>query len=87
MAITRESGTEIQKTDKPGVPTIPEQTRPGPVYTPAADIFENDDSITVLADMPGVRAEDLKIDLHESVLTLTGHVSKPEKPGESDVLR
>ena len=87
MAIARESGTEIQKTDKPGVPTIPEQTRPGPVYTPAADIFENDNSITVLADMPGVRAEDLKIDLHESVLTLTGHVSKPEKPGESDVLR
>jgi len=87
MAIARESGTEIQKTDKPGVPTIPEQTRPGPVYTPAADIFENDNSITVLADMPGVRAEDLKIDLHESVLTLTGHVGKPEKPGESDVLR
>jgi HSP20 family molecular chaperone IbpA len=87
MAMARESGTEIQKTDKPGVPTIPEQTRPGPVYTPAADIFENDDSITVLADMPGVKAEDLKIDLHESVLTLTGHVSKPEKSGESDVLR
>ena len=57
------------------------------VYTPAADIFENDNSITVLADMPGVRAEDLKIDLHESVLTLTGHVTAPEKPGESDVLR
>ena len=87
MAMTRESGTEIQKTEKPGVPTIPEQTRPGPVYTPAADIFENDNSITVLADMPGVRAEDLKIDLHESVLTLTGRVSTPEKPGESDVLR
>jgi HSP20 family protein len=85
--MARESGSEIQKADKPGVPTLPEQTRSGPVYTPAADIFENDNSITVLADMPGVRAEDLKIDLHESVLTLTGHVTAPEKPGESDVLR
>ena len=85
--MARESGGEIQKADKPGVPTLPEQTRSGPVYTPAADIFENDNSITVLADMPGVRAEDLKIDLHESVLTLTGHVTAPEKQGESDVLR
>jgi HSP20 family molecular chaperone IbpA len=85
--MARDSGTEIQKADKPGVPTIPEQTRPGPVYTPAADIFENGNSITILADMPGVKAEDLKIDLRESVLTLTGHVSAQEKPGESDVLR
>lgn len=85
--MARESGSEIQKADKPGVPALPEQTRSGPVYTPAADIFENDNSITVLADMPGVRAEDLKIDLHESVLTLTGPVTAPEKPSESDVLR
>jgi HSP20 family protein len=85
--MARESGSEIQKADKPGVPALPEQTRSGPVYTPAADIFENGNSITVLADMPGVRAEDLKIDLRESVLTLTGPVSAPEKPGESDVLR
>src|ERR1041385_8211913 len=87
MAMARESGTEIQKTDKPGVPTIPEQTRPGPGYTPAADIFENDDSITVLADMPGVKAQDLKIDLRESVLTLTGRVTPPDGAKDSDVLR
>jgi HSP20 family molecular chaperone IbpA len=85
--MAREGSTEIQKTEKSSAPAIPEQTRPGPVYTPAADIFENGGSITVLADMPGVKAEDLKIDLRESVLTLTGPVSAPEKPGESDVLR
>ena len=85
--MARENATEIQKAEKPGMPPVPEQTRSGPVYTPAADIFENGDSITVLADMPGVKAEDLKIDLRESVLTLTGHVSTPEKSGESDVLR
>jgi HSP20 family molecular chaperone IbpA len=64
-----------------------EQTRPGPVYSPATDIFENAHSITVLADMPGVKAEDLQIDLRESVLTLTGRVTAPEKPSESVVLR
>ena len=85
--MAKETRTEIQKTDKAGVPTVPEQTRPGPVYSPAVDIFENDNSITVLADMPGVKAQDLKIDLRESVLTLTGRVTSPESPKESDVLR
>ena len=85
--MAKETKTEIQKTEKAGVPTGPEQTRPGPVYSPAVDIFENDSSITVLADMPGVKAQDLKIDLRESVLTLTGRVTSPESPKESDVLR
>ena len=79
--------TEIQKPEKAGVPAIAEQTRPGPVFSPAVDIFENDNSITVLADMPGVKAQDLRIDLRESVLTLTARVTVPESPNESDVLR
>ena len=85
--MAREGRGEIQKAEKAGVPAVPEQTRPGPVYTPATDIFENDNSITVLADMPGVKAEDLKIDLRESVLTLTGRVTAPESAKEADVLR
>ena len=65
----------------------PEQTYTGPVYTPAVDIFESDDRISLLADMPGVKAEDLKIDLRENVLTLSGHVASPEAASEAPVLR
>lgn len=65
----------------------PEQMRSGTVYLPAFDIFETDSSITVLADMPGVKAKDLKVDLRESVLTLTGLVTPPESVGETNVLR
>lgn len=82
-----EARTEIQKAEKAGLPVVPEQTRTGPVYSPAVDIFENDNSITVLADMPGVKAQDLKIDLRESVLTLTGRVTSVESANEVDVLR
>lgn len=85
--MAREARTEIQRAEKAGVPAVPEQTRPGPIYTPATDIFENDNSITILADMPGVKAPDLKIDLRESVLTLAGRVTAPESAKESDVLR
>ena len=85
--MARESRADIQKTEKAGATTVPEQTRPGPVYSPSVDIFENDSAITVLADMPGVKAEDLQIDLRESVLTLTGRVAAPDNSKESDVLR
>src|SRR5579863_995557 len=86
-AIAKDARTEIQKSENAGVPTRAEQTRSGPVFSPAVDIFENDSSITVLADMPGVKAQDLQIDLRENVLTLTARVTMPESPNESDVLR
>jgi HSP20 family protein len=83
----RTARMDVQETENAGVPTVPEQTRPGPVYSPPVDIFENGNAITVLADMPGVKAEDLEIDLRESVLTLTGRVVAPDSSKESDVLR
>lgn len=85
--MAREANTDIQKSENTSVSAVPEQTRPGPMYSPSVDIFENENSLTLLADMPGVKAEDLKIDLRDNVLTLTGHVSSREAPGEQDVLR
>ena len=77
----------LQAKDKTEAVTSAEQTRPGPIFTPAVDIFETDGEITLLADMPGVKGEDLAIDLHENVLTLDGSVKPPEGPGEADVFR
>lgn len=64
-----------------------EATRPGALLTPPVDIFEDQHAITVLADMPGVRRDHLKIDLHEGVLTITGHAEAPEGAQEVHVLR
>lgn len=83
----RNSNTEVQKAESKQVAPLPEQTHPGPVYTPAVDIFETDERIALLADMPGVKAKDLKIDLRENVLTLSGRVAAPESPTETEVLR
>jgi HSP20 family protein len=82
-----EATTDVQKTATPDLATAPEQTRTGPVYSPAVDIFENDSSITLLADMPGVKASALEIDLRDNVLTLTGRVTSPATAPESNVLR
>lgn len=72
--MANEKTHEIQTTDG-GTGTDLEQTKAGPVYTPAVDIFESDNEITLLADMPGVKPGDLNIDLHEGVLTFSGQSS------------
>ncbi|MFP4573561.1 MAG: Hsp20/alpha crystallin family protein [Desulfobacterales bacterium] len=64
----------------------PEQTRPTPVFTPAVDIFETDKEITLLADLPGVKSENLNIDLNEGVLTLSGDIEPFENPEEEDLM-
>ncbi len=64
-----------------------EQTKPGPTFTPAVDIFETEREITLVADMPGVKAKELNIDLHENLLTLAGGAEPLEGPEEVDVLR
>ena len=77
----------LQAKEKAEVTTPAEQTRPGLVFTPAVDIFETEKEITLLADMPGVKAGDLNIDLNENVLTLDGEVESPEGSDEADVIR
>jgi HSP20 family molecular chaperone IbpA len=77
----------LQAREKKEMAVPAEQTRPGPTFMPAVDIFESDREITMLADMPGVMANDLSIDLRESVLTVEGHVDPPESANEIDLLR
>ncbi len=75
---------ELKIREKQEVTAPGEQTRPGVVYTPDVDIFESDNEITLLADMPGVTTDTLSIDLRDDVLTLTGgtdsDVEISEKP-------
>ena len=77
---------ELQVKDKQEVAAPAEQTRPGVVFTPDVDIFENDKEITLLAAMPGVAPEDIAIDLNDNVLSITGEVKPFEEKDESDVL-
>jgi HSP20 family molecular chaperone IbpA len=66
---------ELKVREKQPLASSAEQTKPGPVFTPNVDIFETEKEITLLADMPGVKADDLNVDLRDDTLTLTGDVS------------
>jgi HSP20 family molecular chaperone IbpA len=67
---------EIKVKEKQEVTTPAEQTIPGLVFTPEVDIFETDQAITLLADIPGVKPEKLNIDLRDNILTITGDVDR-----------
>jgi len=63
---------DIQARDKHEIKSTSEQTTLGRIFSPSVDIFENDQALTIVADMPGVQSDDVTIDLREDVLTLTG---------------
>jgi HSP20 family molecular chaperone IbpA len=78
---------ELQMREARDVGTTTEATRPGVLLTPPVDIFEDANAITVLADMPGVEPGQLKVDLHDGVLTITGHAAAREGSNEVAIVR
>ena len=52
-------------------------------WVPSTDIEENDKSYTVTADLPGVDKKNIKINVVDNVLTLSGE-RHLEKTGEKD---
>jgi HSP20 family protein len=85
-AMLDKESKELQVKEKQEVTSPAEQTTPGLVFTPAVDIFENEKEIVLLADMPGVKAKDLNIDLRDNTLTLDGGVEADAGSGEETVM-
>jgi HSP20 family molecular chaperone IbpA len=50
----------------------------GPSFQPALDIWEDSNGITIEAEMPGVDADGLSIDLTNKTLTIQGKVIAPQ---------
>ena len=80
------SGTAVEAREAGNVEAS-EGTRPGPVFAPPVDIFETTEVITVLADIPGVTADNLTIDLDDNVLTIVGRCEDSYGEGETEIVR
>lgn len=72
---------QLEKVEKKPVEKTEELTWAAATYRPDVDIWESREALTIAADMPGVRKEDLEIDLRDGVLTLTGRVQVNEYEG------
>lgn len=75
-----EESLQAQEAEKQEIVTSgAERTRSRPAFVPRTDIYETNDKIVVVADMPGVDAEGVDITLEKNVLTINGYV-EPTKP-------
>ncbi len=84
--MTDTQSKELKVREKQEVTSPAEQTTPGLVFTPAVDIFETENKITLLADMPGVRADALTIDLRDNTLTLSADIAPLDNTDEDEIL-
>lgn len=74
-------GKDMQVQEKKEVEAQGELTQEGPFFVPNIDIFEDDDNIVLLADMPGVGKDDVNIHIEDGQLLIEGKVNK-EAPGD-----
>jgi len=73
---------QVQETEKREVEESgAERTRDRVAFVPRVDIYETNDGIFVVADMPGVDEESVDITLEKDVLTIDGYV-EPVAPEE-----
>jgi HSP20 family protein len=77
--MAQEVGTVDQRT--PQTPERSQRIAPPPVFVPPADIYENRDSIVVVAEMPGVAPDGVDITLERRVLTIRGRSAASEHAG------
>ena len=65
---------ELAVREKQELATQDEKTTPGRYYVPAADIFETDEALTVIMEMPGVQKNNVNIALENDVLRVDGQI-------------
>ncbi len=56
-------------------------------WRPVVDVYENEDTIVVKAELPGVDKKDIKVDLKDGVLTLSGERSHEKEVKEENYYR
>jgi HSP20 family protein len=56
-------------------------------WVPAVDIKENEDSFVIVADIPGVKPEDIEVQMDNGVLTIKGEKETEKKEEREDFKR
>ena len=84
--MAEEQALEVQDTEKQELAeSAAERTRDQLAFVPRADIYETDEAITVVVDMPGVDENMLDVMLENEVLTINGFVDL-EEPEDLDLV-
>jgi HSP20 family protein len=76
---------ELAVRNKKELVTKDEQTVPGRYYIPYADIYEGDEALTVVMEMPGVEKSNLDVALENGVLRVDGRIDFSKYEGMEPV--
>ena len=68
------TGQDLEVQQKREVQSKEEATVPSRVFLPTTDIFETDQALTVVMEMPGVNKDKVEINLEDGVLTIEGEI-------------
>lgn len=72
---------ELKIQDKRAAQPGGETTKSEACFAPHVDIYETDQEVTVVADMPGVRVDGVEIALEDSILTIQGQRTPQTQTG------
>lgn len=51
-------------------------------WTPALDLYQNNDNVIAVIELPGMRKQDIEISLHDGMLTIAGERKMETQDGE-----
>ncbi len=89
MATKNPEGPSAGTVDQPRVaapsPGGAERTRTRRAYSPRTDIYETDDGLVLLIDLPGVASNAVEVMLEQNVLTIRGRTEERTPEGFSPV--
>ena len=75
------SQQELQAQHKREVEKKQESTIPVRDFVPVTDIFETEQSLTVVLEMPGVSKESVEVGVENDVITITGRIDSSKYEG------
>jgi HSP20 family protein len=76
---------ELAVRDKKELTTKDEKTVPGRYYLPYADIYETDEALSVVMEMPGVEKQNLEVALENDVLRVDARIDFSKYEGMEPV--
>jgi HSP20 family protein len=76
---------ELQVQEKREIEKKEESTVPTRAFVPATDIYETDDALTIVMEIPGVPKEDLDVSVESGVLNVEGRLNFKKYEGMQPV--
>lgn len=64
----------LQVQEKKELAAKGEKTVPARYYMPATDIYETDEALTVVMEVPGVERKDIEVNIENDVLSVEGRI-------------